>query len=290
MITVQTKIYIIVATSKKRTDLLINRSLKSIYSQKKIDIENIEIIIVDDNFKIQKNEFSMEYKIIKNSIKKLRDILDFKKNQFKTHLLKNTKTQFKSGTGSWNTGIEFIKELRQDKNSFTAILDDDDEYKDNYLQECIKQINSKTLAIFAPIIWKEKEFERIHYIKNEELTSKHFFIGNPGVQGSNMFFRSDILEKIGCFDENLPSTTDRDLMIRFLDYAKQYPKNSISVLKEPLVIHYATGNDRITDNKILKKKGLDIFYKKYKLRFSENDFQKSISRAKKFFQYEYAGK
>jgi len=290
MITCQIKIYIIIATSKKRTDLLINRSLKSIYSQRKINIENIEIIIVDDNLKNLKNEFSMEYKTIENSINKLRERFEYKKNQFKTHLLKNTKIQFKSGTGAWNTAIEFIKEQRQNKNSFTAILDDDDEYKNNYLQECIRQINSETYAIFTPIIWKEKEFERIHYIKKEELTSKHFFIGNPGVQGSNMFFKSDILEKIGGFDENLPSTTDRDIMIRFLDYKNNYPNNSIAILNEPLVIHHATGNDRVTNNIILKKEGLDIFYKKYKSRFSEVDFQKSISRAKKLFRYEYADK
>lgn len=284
------KTFIIIATSKKRTDLLINRSLKSVYSQKNINFEKFEIIIVDDNIKISKNEFSTEYEEIKKSIKKLRDKLGLKNTQFITHLLKNTKTQFKSGTGAWNTGIEFIKEQRKNIKSFTAILDDDDEYKEKYLQECIKQINSKTLAVFAPIIWKENNFERIHYIKKEELTPKHFFIGNPGVQGSNMFLRSDILEKIGGFDENLPSTTDRDLMIRFLDYKNNFSDSSIIILNEPLVIHYANGNDRVTDNKTLKKEGLDIFYKKYKSRFSDTDFQKSILRAKKFFQYEYAEK
>ncbi len=284
------KIYIIIATSKKRTDLLINRSLKSVYSQKNINFENIEIVIVDDNIKISGNEFSTEYEKIINSIKKLRNKFGLKENQFKTHLLKNKKTQFKSGTGAWNTGIEFIKEKRKKKKSFTAILDDDDKYKDNYLYECINKINNETLAVFAPIIWKENKFERIHYIKREELTSKHFFIGNPGVQGSNMFFMSDILEKIGGFDENMPSTTDRDLMIRFLDYKNKFPDSSIIILNEPHVIHYANGNDRVTDNKTLKKEGLDIFYKKYKSRFSKADFQKSIIRAKKIFQYEYAEK
>jgi len=87
MTIIQTKIYIIIATSKKRTNLLINRSLKSIYYQTKINIENVEIVIIDDNLKISENEFSMEYKTIENSIKKLRNKFGYKKTQF--NLLKN---------------------------------------------------------------------------------------------------------------------------------------------------------------------------------------------------------
>jgi len=283
-------IYIIIATSKKRTNLLINRALKSVYKQKNIKSENIKVIIVDDNHRNSINKFSDEYDNINNKVSELRSNLNLKENQFKTFVLQNIKKQFFSGTGSWNTGIEFLKEQRQNNNSFTAILDDDDEYKENYLQECIKQINSKTLAVFAPIIWIEKELERIHYIKKEKLTPRHFIIGNPGIQGSNMFIKSELLEEIGGFDENLPSTTDRDLMIRLLDnIEKNYHKSQIVVLKEPLIFHYADGKDRVTDDKIKKKQGLDLFYQKYKHRFSEIDFIKSLERAKKFFDYEYEG-
>lgn len=281
------KIFIIIATSKKRTSLLINRSLKSVYSQDKVNPNKIEIIIVDDNIRVSKNEVSIEYKKIKKSVSELRDKFKLNKNQFKTHILTNQKTQFKSGTGAWNTGIEFIK--KQNIKSFTAILDDDDEYKENYLYNCIKQIDNNTIAVFAPIIWKGKNIKQVNFIKEEELTAKYFFIGNPGVQGSNMFFRSDILEKIGGFDENMPSTTDRDLMIRFFDYLNKVENSAykIVVLNEPLVIHYANGNDRVTDNKKAKKKGLDLFYQKYKSRFSKEDFQKSLKRAKEYFGYEY---
>ncbi len=286
----ETKIYIIITTSKKRTSLLINRALKSIYSQKNISGENIEVIIVDDNPIESKNAFSEEYEIIKNKVSELRNIHKLKENQFKTFVIKNKRKQFFSGTGAWNTGIDFIKKHRQEKLSYTAILDDDDEYKINYLSECLRHTNKNTIAIFAPIIWKESVIERIHYIKKEELTPRHFFIGNPGVQGSNMFFKSELLEEIGGFDEDLPSTTDRDLMIRFLDHVeKNYNKSNMVVLREPLIIHYADGKDRVTDDKIKKKQGLDLFYQKYKHRFSETDFLKSLERAKKLFGYEYKG-
>jgi hypothetical protein len=251
------KIYILIATSKKRTNLLINRSLKSVYSQTKINPKNIEVVIVDDNIRTFENKTSIEYDKIVNLVKELRNKLKLTKNQFITHVLTNIKTQFKSGTGAWNTGIEFINKQSKNEKSFTAILDDDDEYKDNFLQKCITKINNDTLAVFAPIIWKGTDFEQINYIKKEKLTAKHFFIGNPGVQGSNMFFRSDILDKIGGFDENMPSTTDRDLMIRFFDLLDKFQnsENRIIVLNEPLIIHYANGSDRVTDNKIFKNEG-----------------------------------
>ncbi len=283
------KIYIVIATSKKRTELLINRSLQSIYSQKKINSKNIEIIIVDDNIRMQENSVSEEYIKIKEKIELLRTKFEFSKNEYKTHLLSNTRTQFNSGTGAWNTAINFIKNKRDNNASYTAILDDDDEYKENYFYEIIKKCKSNTVAIFTTIIWRGNDFERVHYIEKEKLTPKDFFIGNPGVQGSNMFFSSDILEMIGGFDENMPSTTDRDLMIRFLDYLNQnnISKDLILVLDEPLVIHNAMGTDRVTDNLILKKRGLDIFYNKYKIRFTKLDFKSSIERAKKLFKYEY---
>ncbi|MBN2693342.1 glycosyltransferase family 2 protein, partial [bacterium] len=286
------KIYIIIATSKKRTELLINRSLQSIYSQKKINTKNIEIIIVDDNIRMQENSISEEYIKIKEKIELLRTKFEFFKDEYKTHLLSNTRTQFNSGTGAWNTAIDFIKNERDNNASYTAILDDDDEYKENYIYEIIKRCKSNTVAIFTTIIWRDNNFERINNIEKEKLTPKDFFIGNPGVQGSNMFFSSDILEMIGGFDENMPSTTDRDLMIRFLDYLNQnnISKDLILVLDEPLVIHNAMGSDRVTDNLILKKRGLDIFYNKYKTRFTELDFRSSIERAKKLFKYEYHNK
>jgi hypothetical protein len=46
------------------------------------------------------------------------------------------------------------------------------------------------------------------------LTAAQFLIGNPHIQGSNLFVRLDKLLQAGGFNEWLPSTTDRDLCIR----------------------------------------------------------------------------
>ena len=286
-------IYVIIATSKKRTRLLINRALKSVYEQEKVDPKKIKIIIVDDNYVGKNAGYSDEFYLIKKEINVLRKDFKLNDNEFNTVLLPNLKTKYHSGSGAWNTAIEYIKDDRKKTISYTAILDDDDEYKKNCLYECYQKIDKDTLAVFPTIVWKDHLNERILYFKKELLTPKNFFIGNPGVQGSNMFFRSDILEKIGGFDENLHSATDRDLMIRFLFYLNSFTDSiykHIKIIDKPLVIHYADGTDRVTNDRKLKKLGLDTFYKKYKSMFSQEDFIKSIERSKKLFGYEWKGR
>ncbi len=159
--------------------------------------------------------------------------------------------------------------------------------------ESIESCESAPVAVFMPLVWKGDGFEEIHYIEKKKLTPKEFFIGNPGVQGSNMCIRLDILLGINGFDESLPSTTDRDLMIRFLDYLDEFyanePKKAkIIVTNEPLVVHHAYGMDRVTDDTEKKKKGLDLFYNKYRQRFSHEDWEKSLERASRLFGYEPA--
>lgn len=46
------------------------------------------------------------------------------------------------------------------------------------------------------------------------LVAEPFLAGNPHIQGSNLFVRLDAVLAAGCFNEWLPSTTDRDLCLR----------------------------------------------------------------------------
>jgi hypothetical protein len=52
-----------------------------------------------------------------------------------------------------------------------------------------------------------------------------------------------------------------------------------------LVNHFATSNDRVTNNTSNKKQGLDLFYRKYLHQFSKELQDKSLTRAKKLFNY-----
>ena len=102
-----------------------------------------------------------------------------------------------------------------------------------------------------------------------------------------MFFKTSCLVDIGGFDEHLPNTTDRDLMIRFL-WATQKKHGvswKIKVLENIGVVHYNHDQKKVNNNLLKKQQGLDLFYQKYRQAFSYEAYQRSVARAKTFFEY-----
>ena len=282
------KFTIVIATSQRRTDWLINRSLTSVYRQIGIDKSEWNLFVVDDN------ENESEFFEIKKRIELLRNNLHLNYTEFPTTVLKNTRTRYMSGTGAWNTGIFYVKNFDNWKNSFIAILDDDDEWLPEYLQTCKNAVkeSENIIAVFCQLIWRTNETDEIHDLTIEKLTQENFYIGNPGVQGSNTFINSQIFNELNGFDEAFPNSNDRELMIRLLDYIesennKLKNKLECKVIEIPLVIHYNHNDIKVNNNFQSKKVALDLFYKRYKNRFSEIAFEKSITRAKKYFHYDY---
>ena len=287
---------VVIATSKNRTQLLFDRSLRSVYLQTRV---NPIIVIVDDNMPKFKNCKSEEFDRIVDVVQKLRETVLKKRyvreganipfsEFFETVVIPNTRTQGVSGTGAWNTALEWIE--RNCRVNFVSILDDDDEYLPTHLSNCLS-VGKEAHAIFSPVVWRDTGKDTVHRISKDDISEEAFFVGNPGVQGSNMLIRHRDLMSIGGFDENLHSATDRDLMIRFIRHLKkelgeEYLKY-VEVLGEPSVIYHTDQADRVTSNRKLKKMGLDVFYKKYKDQFSKEDFQKSLDRAKRFFGYKF---
>ncbi|MDR2933740.1 MAG: glycosyltransferase [Rickettsiales bacterium] len=264
------QIGVIIATAFQRTDLLFERSLKSVLNQTyKPDF----IIIVDDN----QNE--NEFNIIAKKISQL--------NNSNIFVIHNSKTKYHSGTGSWNSGVDFLcSKFNNSDKSFIAILDDDDEWNNVYLEKCVEQINLRgienTKAVFANLIRLHNDFNIQFDISVDNLTCENFLIGNPGVQGSNMFFCLQSFLDLSGFDETLKSCTDRDLMIRFL---RQNSTDKIGFIKETLVYHYARNENTVTNNSKIKWAGLDGFYKKYLHLFNVDILEKSLQRAEEYFMY-----
>lgn len=304
-------IIVIIATSFARTNLLLERSLKSVYEQ--ININPHQIYIVDDNPIKANDRYSDEYFKINKTIKTLRKTVlrprfdEFKKqrkiynlkfdNFFHTNLIQNIRTKGFSGTGAWNSGA--IKALQYSQRVYyLAFLDDDDEWKFNYLETLFqsvretekKQINGKlktirTIASVAGFFRIEKEKTIKINATRDTFTKENFFIRNPGLQGSNLFIELKTFWTIGGFDESLKSATDRDLAIRLIEYERIRASKRIVFVGECLVNHYADSDNRVTTNPSNKKQGLDLFYRKYLHQFSKELQNQSLKRAKTLFNY-----
>ena len=258
------KIGVLIATSMGRNELLFSRALPSVLQQtRKADC----ILIVDDNTdETVSREIECRINTLTNT-----DI----------HYIKNTKTPGMSGAGAWNSGIEWYNARFLDTD-YIAILDDDDSWDIRYLEKCR---NAISVDLHAPDLLaaylKRSDCKTANIFSHEDLTVDSFLCGNPGIQGSNMFIRLGILNRIGGFDESLPSCTDRDLMIRLL---KCISKDNIKIIPEILINHYAW-NGSITYNKKKKEQGLTLFFEKHILLYSEEVLRKALDRAESLFSY-----
>jgi Glycosyl transferase family 2 len=281
MVNEKTQITVVIATSFYRTKWLTNRSLKSVYNQKNIPKNKCSVLVVDDNK--DENEFYN----VKEQIRIQREKLKLTEDEFPIEVIRNNRTRFMSGTGAWNTGIFLAYNTNPD--ILISILDDDDEYLPHHLADCMDAIDNETIAVFQWLIWENKDNTLMHLpFKFQDLIAENFFKGNPGVQGSNMFFKAKYIFEINGFDEHLPNTTDRDLMIRFLWHfttLQQSSKLKIKVIEKVGVKHYNHRKEKVNNNLLKKQEGLDLFYQKYKPFFSEITYKTSLIRAKQFFNY-----
>ncbi|MHA1757181.1 MAG: glycosyltransferase family 2 protein, partial [Promethearchaeota archaeon] len=256
------KIAVIIATCN-RPFLLANRSLISVQKQiRKPDY----VIVVDDSDKKNK---SLNEEIVS----------EFRCNGTRIIYIENYRN--KGASGAWNTAISQLLKLETDL--FIAILDDDDEWDPKYLKKCEELVleNNLEMVISGIIRFDDKNPEGTKLTIPKELRSDDFLIGNPNIQGSNMFIELKRILEAGLFDESLTSTTDRDLCIRILDLG--YVK--IGFLREYLVSHYAfLGLNRLSTKGSLEKfNGLNSFYRKYCYRMNEVQKMKFIERANQLF-------
>ena len=192
---------VIATHGEERLGLLLNRSLPSVSRQtRSVDL----VCIVSDNDPLC--EF-LELEDVEKSF-----AVSYKN---KVRLLQNERTRGNSGTGSWNTGIlEALSTFGE--NCWVAILDDDDEWKDNHIEKCIGAIKEKADCqwIVSGIIRQGKSGRTEEPLLRYQPAAEDFFATNPGVQGSNMFVRCSTVLRAGLFDEKLSSSTDRDLCVR----------------------------------------------------------------------------
>lgn len=261
----------------------IMQSLSSVYNQKDVNLDSIQVILCCD---FKENELE--------KIKVLESKINLLHKTFKTYIIKNTRTKAHSGTGAWNTAAfyimqNFIQENKLDSinQTFLAFLDDDDTWEDIYLREHIKVLESKkgNIGLVASGIRFHKINEINEYFPSANMLNEgNVFVRNPHIQGSNLFINLNAFLSSGSFDESLKSTTDRDLIMRYLQSCKV--NNFKTYFINKILVNYnAINTNRVTTNKDSKTQGLNIFYYKYFDLFSPTLQRQSLKRAKDLFDY-----
>jgi glycosyltransferase involved in cell wall biosynthesis len=195
-------------------------------------------------------------------------------------LMENTRTP--GASGAWNTGIYHASALGDSSSSFVAVLDDDDAWHPSYLERCaVTASETHADLVAAKLRWFVGPDDMVGTMgPPETLRAADFLVGNPGIQGSNLFVRLSVLLDAGGFDEQLPSTTDRDLLIRLIDRGISY-----ATVHEALVDHFAEeSRPRLsTPGSRAKADGLHRFFEKHKHRMSGAQVEAFQARAKRLF-------
>ena len=181
--------------------------------------------------------------------------------------LRNTRSKERAA-GAWNDGLDYLLRLAPDpRQLYVAILDDDDEWEPEHLQTCFRAAVSNQFDIVAAQLWRHEDGAPPRLgIPPERLDAADFLVGNPNIQGSNLFCRLSVMLEAGLFDEWLPSCTDRDLCIRIADL----PGVLYGSTERTTVRHHAS-QSRARLSKPggwAKNEGLSRFFAKYRGRMS----------------------
>ncbi|MFL5358175.1 glycosyltransferase [Archangium sp.] len=200
--------------------------------------------------------------------------------------LENTRTP--GPAGAWNTGLLRLFFLEDPRALFVAVLDDDDAWAPDHLEHCLGAAGQRGLdmVVAGLIRHDEATSEGRPQSIPERLLADDFLVGNPHVQGSNLFVRLRTLLEAGLFDEALPSTTDRDLCIRLADLGDV----RFGAIARHTVHHYAEpGRERVSSPRSpAKLAGLEGFWRKYGSRMAPEQRQAFFKRGREFFGWEPA--
>ena len=200
-----------------------------------------------------------------------------------TRVVYLTNSRTRGASGAWNTGLDWLRRHAGDpRDVLVAVLDDDDEWNQSHLEVCAEAAVTHSLDMVASALIRitDDAPDRVQSPPTV-LDAGLFLVGNPHIQGSNLFVRLSAMLEAGGFDESLPSCTDRDLCIRLADLGwVRY-----AALDIPTVRHHADGTrPRLSSpTNDPKSRGLDRFWSKWHGRMSEGQRRACLDRSKEYF-------
>lgn len=272
----QPKVAALIACSG-RFELLEHRALSSVRSQ--VRPPDVIVIVVDTDYD-QEGEWEMKSLV--------RRVWASSSVCPEVITIGNRRTK-KSASGAWNSGLdELCRRFSEEAERwYVAVLDDDDAWAEEHLQECLSEAIKVSADMIIPGLIRHEvpdDDGRMQEIPTS-LNPAHIFVQNPHIQGSNLFLRLARFLELGGFDENLPSCTDRDLCIRLarLEGMKAAP------LAEHTVHHYADPRpDRLTVNRNAKGEGLRKFFQKHAPDFGAVEHDRYFRLAQERFGFDEA--
>ena len=266
------RVAVLIATAG-RADLLASRALPSIESQTRTPWR---VVVVNDS---STEADSLRTERVVRAWRSAGIVVDF---------LRNRRT--KGASGAWNSGLDHLLRICDDpRRVYVAILDDDDRWEPGHLDHCLALAERHRLDLVAtPFLRIEEDTETELVIPPRSLRAGSFLVGNPGIQGSNLFCRLSTLLEAGLFDESLPSCTDRDLCIRISDLPGV--RYGAVAHPTPTVHHYACrSRQRLsTPGSPSRLAGLDRFFRKHRDRMSDSERARFRKRARFRFGWEEA--
>lgn len=162
----------------------------------------------------------------------------------------------RGGAAARNTGI------RNSCGEYIAFLDDDDEWYPEKLarqMELMSRAQPEVAAVYTGYIVVDRDSERIcgRMVPSHRGSLREQLLESNPIGGtSSMLLRRSCLDKVGLFDETLPSFQDRDLWIRISR------KFHFDYVQEPL-LNYFIHAEKIWTNLEALTRGLEIMLEKY---------------------------
>ena len=229
-----------------------------------------------DSIKEQSREPDFVY-IVSNSEPATYSVEQIICSEYGFSLIHNIRTQ--NYAGALNTAVEeIVKQNGIQDDIYFASLDDDDEWLPEYLGE-IENQNNKNFDLLVGSYLRLSEDENQLMVLPDQLSSKDFLTGNPGIGGSNTFIRLKTLLKTGSFDEALSASVDRDFFVRVFQQTPSYQL----INKHLVTAHTEKNRERLTINFKAKTESFQIFYYKYQHLMDEEERTKFFERANNYF-------
>lgn len=264
----------LVATRGRR-ELLLSRAIPSILRQTRLPDR---LVVVVDHSKEEMSGADMA--ALARQIQSLGD------KAVSVSVLRNVRTPCRAA-GAWNTGIDQLHRdarlVARPELCFVAILDDDDAWEPDHLEACLEEAVAGDCGMVAAGLIRHEAPDDLghrHSIPHA-LDAREQFIRGQHIQGSNLFVRLDAMLKAGCFDEHLPSCTDRDLCIRLA----ALPDLRFGHVDKYTVHHFADVRpDRLSaPSSAAKLDGLTRFWRKHADHFDEDARGEASKRAHERF-------